>query len=57
MLVCDGKVNDNALRAFEKDEKWLEKQLKAKGADKLEEVLFASVDESGQFYMQKRGEK
>lgn len=57
MLVCDGKVNDNALRAFEKDEKWLEKQLKAKGADKLKEVLFASVDESGQFYMQKRGEK
>ncbi len=57
MLVCDGKVNDNALAAFEKDKQWLKKQLKAKGADSLKEVLFASVDESGEFYMQRKGEK
>lgn len=57
LLVCDGKINWTALKAFEKDDKWLTKQLQAKGAKNIKDVLYASVDENGKFYMQKRGKR
>lgn len=57
MLVCDGKINENALKAFEKDEKWLLNKVYSKGVNTIEDVLLASVDESGTFYLQKRNKK
>lgn len=57
MLICDGKVSKYALSELKKDEKWLEKQLKAKGAKNADEVLLAGIDESGKFYLQKKGDK
>lgn len=57
MLVCDGKINENALKAFEKDEKWLLNKVYSKGVNTIEDVLLASVDEAGTFYLQKRNKK
>lgn len=57
MLICDGKINENALKAFEKDEKWLLNKVYSKGVNTIEDVLLASVDESGTFYLQKRNKK
>ena len=57
MLVCDGKINKKALSEFEKDEKWLNKQIKLNGAKDIDEVLLAGVSESGLFYLQKRMKK
>lgn len=57
MLICDGKVNENALNTLKQDETWLKKQLSSHGVEKITDVLFASVDESGKFYMQRKGRK
>ncbi len=53
-LICDGKINQKALKLYQKDEKWIEKQLKLKGIHTLKNVLFAGVDESGNFYLQRK---
>ncbi len=55
LLICDGIVNENALKAYEKDTKWLKKQLGAKGIKNVSDVLLAGVDDNGKFYLQKRG--
>ena len=57
MLICDGEVNESALNTFNKDLEWLKKQINAHGGKNIDEILFAGVNESGQFYMQKREAK
>ena len=58
MLICDGIVNEVALKTFQKDEKWLIKTLDSKGInDDISNILFAAVDEKGNFYTQKKGER
>ncbi len=57
MLICDGKINQVALSAFQKDENWLNKQIKLHGANNIDEVLLAGVAESGLFYLQKRNKR
>lgn len=54
MLICDGQINEKALKIFDKDISWLMKKINAGGAKHVNDVLFASVDENGKFYMQKR---
>ena len=53
-LICDGKINYNALKLYNKDRKWIEKELKLKGINTPEQVLFAGIDESGNFYLQRK---
>lgn len=54
LFVCDGKIDTEALKAYEKDEKWLREQFHTNDAKRAEDVLLAGVDEDGAFYMQKR---
>jgi len=51
MFVCDGEISYKALELYNKTPEWLEKKLENV---KISEVLFAGVDENGNFYMQKR---
>ncbi|HIT90285.1 MAG TPA: DUF421 domain-containing protein [Candidatus Merdenecus merdavium] len=45
-VVLDGKVMKKNLQHSGKDEKWLMQQLKGQGADKIEDVLLATCDQS-----------
>jgi uncharacterized membrane protein YcaP (DUF421 family) len=47
-IIIDGKVMWKNLKASGKDETWLLQQLKGQGADKVEDVLLATCDESNQ---------
>ncbi len=53
-LICDGKVNQKALKIFEKDETWLKETLASRGVDQIANILFAGIDESGAFYFQRK---
>ena len=55
LFVCDGKIDQNALKTYGKNEEWLQKQCNQLGAKKIKEILLAGVDEEGEFYIQKRG--
>lgn len=46
-VIMDGNVMEQNLKHMGKDEKWLQKQLKAQGADKAEDVLLAVCDSYG----------
>lgn len=54
MFIYDGDISQKALDLYGKNEKWLLKKLDGM---KITEVLFAGVDEDGNFYMQKRKNK
>ncbi len=53
-LICDGKINEKALNILKKDEKWLKKMLESKDIKQISHVLFAGIDESGEFYCQRK---
>lgn len=53
MLVADGEVNDNELKRAGKTRKWLGKQLGSSEKD----VFLAMLNDSGELYIQKKGEK
>lgn len=43
-VIIDGKIMKNNLKNINKDEKWLEKELKVKGYQDLSNILLATVD-------------
>ena len=47
-VILDGKVMKENLKHTGKDEKWLKSQVKAKGADRIEDVLLAACDVNNQ---------
>lgn len=53
-LICDGRVNEKALKIFKKDETWLKETLASRGIDQITDILFAGIDESGTFYFQRK---
>lgn len=53
MFIYDGDICQKALELYDKNKDWLLKKI---GNTKIEEILFAGVDENGKFYMQKRSE-
>nr|WP_243096929.1 DUF421 domain-containing protein [Thermohalobacter berrensis] len=53
-IIIDGKLNDENLKYLNKDKKWLMTQLKAFNVEKIEDVLLAQVDSTGQLYVDKR---
>lgn len=52
VLIMDGRLDDKALAISGKNLTWLENELKKKNIQKLEDVFFASLDTSGNFYLQ-----
>ena len=53
LFVCDGEVNQSALKLYQKNEKWLIKKLTQLNLE-TKNTLLAGVDEKGLFYAQKR---
>lgn len=47
-VIIDGKLMKENLRHTGKDEKWLRHQIRGLGADRIEDVLLATCDASGQ---------
>ncbi len=57
LLVMDGDINKTELIRADKDEKWLEKNLRKRGISSLKEVFIAELQPSGEIYLQRKGEK
>lgn len=53
VLIADGELNKNELKRSGKDEKWLKEQL----PDKIRSIFIAVLNDSGELYVQKKGEK
>lgn len=53
-LVLDGKINKDNLKIIHKDEAWLNKQLKNKNIQSIQDVFIALLDSKGNFYFQER---
>lgn len=54
VLVMDGKLNQANLSKANKDLKWLDNEIQKKKLNGVEEVLFASLDSSGNLFLQER---
>jgi len=52
-LIYDGILIKENLRQLNKDEKWLMEELKKHGINSINEVCFASLDQSGSLYIDK----
>lgn len=55
-VIIDGEIMAEALHYANKNEKWLEKQLREKGCV-LKEVFFMSVDDTGAVYLVRKEKK
>lgn len=51
-LIIDGEINYNNLKKANLDVEWLRKELSNSGIDNLKNVLFASLDSTGNIYHQ-----
>jgi uncharacterized membrane protein YcaP (DUF421 family) len=56
-LIFDGKVHRKNLDKLHFDEEWLLAEVKKKGVDKVEDVLFASLDCHGELYVSEKEKK
>ena len=52
-IIIDGKIMKKNLKKLGKDESWLEKQLHDKGVKDKNEILLATLDESGKLTLYK----
>ena len=52
-LIYDGVVVENNLKQVNRDRKWLEKELKKSGVNRVSEVFFAELETSGKLYIDK----
>lgn len=53
-LIIDRKINYGNLKIVNLDEYWLKDQLKSKGFNDINEVLFAFLDENKNLYIQRK---
>ena len=53
ILISNGRLRSQNLQAAGKDEKWLQKQLKARGVSSPHDVYFMSVNNADQIYFAK----
>jgi len=51
-IISDGILNNDNLRQGNKNRAWLKRELKKHTIDKIEDVLFASLDSSGILFVQ-----
>ncbi len=54
LLIADGKINPTALKDAGITEEWLMEKLSEYGVNTLKDVFIASLDTSGDFYVQKK---
>lgn len=52
-LICDGKINNDALEIMGKDEKWLMNQLKKEGIKDYRDIFYCVKEKDGLFYIKK----
>jgi len=57
LLILDGHVNQRALKSLGYNESWLTARLEPDGIKKFGDVFVAGVDESGQFFSQKKNQR
>ena len=58
ILINDGRILSNNLRRMGRDEKWLRKELRARGAADAAEVYLLTLNQAGQiYYAEKEREK
>ena len=50
-LIVDGEIIAKNLASLQKDENWLQSQLRGHGVENLSEVFYCSVDEAGHLYV------
>jgi len=53
-LIIDGRVLDKNLKKANLDRKWLSEQLQLKGIRSFKDVLFASLDTTGELYIHEK---
>jgi uncharacterized membrane protein YcaP (DUF421 family) len=53
-LIIDGQIIDKNLNKLDKDEGWLQEQLKLMGFSNHSQILFASIDSNGNLFVQKK---
>lgn len=53
-LIIDGNINQDNLSKTGRDKKWLEQELKKSGINNANDVLFASMDTSGNLFVQEK---
>jgi uncharacterized membrane protein YcaP (DUF421 family) len=53
-LIFDGHIHFRNLRGLHLDEQWLTNEVKKKGVEHIEDVLYASLDCNGSLYISKK---
>lgn len=56
-VILDGKVQDENLEKLGKTRFWLKSKIKQKGCQDFKEVFFASVDQQGQIFIDRKDRK
>jgi uncharacterized membrane protein YcaP (DUF421 family) len=56
-LIFDGKVHKKNLDKLNLNEEWLVAEVKKKGLEKVEDILYASLDSKGQLYISEKDKK
>ena len=57
ILINDGRILSNNLRRMGRDEKWLRKELRARGAKDAAEVYLLTLNDAGQIYYAEKERK
>ena len=53
-IIAAGKIVEKNLKELGKTKEWLEEELKAKGINSTEEVIYAEIQSDGELYVQKK---
>lgn len=56
-LIMDGEVQKPGLDEIKKDEQWLKDELNKQGYQDLKQLSFCTIDDSGQWYIDKKNER
>ncbi len=56
-LIFDGKIHIKNLARLNFDDTWLTSELKKQGVEKVEDVLYASMDSKGRLYVSEKDKK
>lgn len=56
-LIMDGEVQKPGLDEIKKDEQWLKDELNKQGYQDLKQISFCTIDDSGQWYIDKKNER
>lgn len=57
ILVCDGHVIKENMEVTKINDEFLQENIQKSGAKKIKDILLATIDNNGKFYVQARGKK